>query len=119
MNFHETWWLHPLIIPIVFLILLILQYVKVKRWPEMDKCVEIIAFSAGTYMAFTMFKKAFITFLSDQSIGWGLFAGAVVITLASVRGTWLVFSSIKPRYKPQNNLEGREPGKNPETDGER
>ena len=108
----------PLLIPIVLLISLFLKYKKVKKWPEVDKCVEIIALSAGIYLSIAMLLEAFRSYGGNQTMAWALLMGSVAAGLVSIKGTWSVFSSIKPRYKPQNTNEASESEKNARTDGE-
>jgi hypothetical protein len=91
----------PLYIPVLLLIALVVRSRYCKQWPEMDKLVEIIAFSAGIYAASAMFLKAFSVHSEIPEMAWALFTGAAVTGFASVRGAWVVFSSIRPRILPE------------------
>jgi len=90
----------PLLIPIILLVIMFLKYRKARRWPDTDKCLEIIAFSGGIYAASIMFFETIISYGENPTKAWMLFAGAIVTGLVSVKGTWVVLSSIKLRVEP-------------------
>ena len=101
MNWSKLFQPAPLLIPLALLGVTFFKCWRVKRWPETDKCVEIIAFSAGIFAACSILWKAFIIYAEDTTMAWALFAGAIVMGLGSVRGAWVVFSSIQSRVNPK------------------
>lgn len=97
------WLFHPLpiIVPAFVLVIYLWRCFSARRWPDIDKCIEIIAYGSGLYAACILVPKAFVMDEPSHSVRLALFTGAVVIGIASVRGSWIVLSTITSRVEPK------------------
>lgn len=100
MNIESLYSPSPLYILAFLLIIFAIRCWLFRKWPEMDKLVEVIAFGAGIYAASAMFLKAFEIYGNQQEMAWALFTGDAVTGLASIRGLWIVITSVKRQISP-------------------
>jgi len=92
----------PILIPAIMLAVYFWRCYSVRRWPGMDKCVEIIAYSSGLYAASILVPRCFVMDDPEQLLRLASFTGAVLTGLASARGAWIVLSSVVPLSQPTN-----------------
>jgi len=91
----------PLVIPAITLLMYLQRSWAARRWPEVDKCIEIIAYGSGLYAACILVPKAFMMDDPSQGMRLALFTGAVVTGIASARGAWVVLSAVNSQAEPQ------------------
>jgi hypothetical protein len=89
----------PVLIPAILLVFYFWRCYRVHRWPDIDKCIEIIAYSSGLYAACILFPRC-LTIEDIDQVRVAMFTGALVTCLASVRGAWIVLMSVVPLSQP-------------------
>lgn len=81
----------------------------IRRWPDLDSIVELIAFGAGLHAGGYIVLRAFNTPEGQEM--WALFLGGSVTLAASARGTWKCLRQVTRARWDQLGSQWDEPGR--------
>ena len=67
---------------------------KVKRWPDTENTVELLAYGAGVYGAASLLRTGASMSVADVN-SFPALAGGVILLLASIKGAWRVLDGLR------------------------